>query len=74
MDLSIKPIKTSKDKITQPELAIANIIPKLGSSIIFCGRSGRKNNFATQSNYGQAILRQKINISSTFFYSHHRHK
>jgi hypothetical protein len=40
MDLSIKPVKTSKDKITQPDLAEANIIPKLGSSIIFCGRSG----------------------------------
>jgi len=40
MDLSIKPIKTSKDKIKQPELANANIIPKLGSSIIFCGASG----------------------------------
>jgi hypothetical protein len=40
MDLSIKPIKTCKDKIKQPELATANVIPKLGSSIIFCGRSG----------------------------------
>ena len=40
MDLSVKPIKTSKDKIKQPDLAIKNIIPKLGSSIIFCGRSG----------------------------------
>ena len=40
MDLSIKPITTSKDKIKQPALATANIIPKLGSSIIFCGRSG----------------------------------
>ena len=43
MDLSIKPIKTSKDKIKQPDLAEANIIPKLGSSIIFCGRSGSGN-------------------------------
>ena len=40
MDLSVKPIKTSKDKIKQPELSVKNIIPKLGSSIIFCGRSG----------------------------------
>jgi hypothetical protein len=40
MDLSIKPIKTSKDKIKQPPLAKADIIPKLGSSIIMCGRSG----------------------------------
>ena len=40
MDLKVKPIKTSKDKIKQPELAKKDIIPKLGSSIIFCGRSG----------------------------------
>ena len=40
MDLSIKPIKTSKDKIKQPDLAKSDIIPKLGSSIIMCGRSG----------------------------------
>ncbi len=40
MDLKVKPIQTSKDKIKQPELAKKDIIPKLGSSIIFCGRSG----------------------------------
>jgi hypothetical protein len=40
LDLSIKPIKTTKDKIEQPQLAKLGIIPKLGSSIIFCGSSG----------------------------------
>jgi hypothetical protein len=40
MDLSIKPIKTKKDKVKQPRLAELGIIPKLGSSIIFCGSSG----------------------------------
>ena len=40
MDLSIKPVKTKKDKVKQPKLAELGIIPKLGSSIIFCGSSG----------------------------------
>ena len=34
MDLSIKPVKTQKDKIKQPLLAQHGIIPKLGSSIL----------------------------------------
>ena len=40
MDLSIIPVKTSKDEITQPHLATENVIPRLGSSIIICGASG----------------------------------
>ena len=40
MDLSIKPIKTQKDKIKQPLLAEHGIIPKLGSSILLVGKSG----------------------------------
>ena len=40
MDLTIKPVKTKKDKVKQPKLAELGIIPKLGSSIIFCGSSG----------------------------------
>lgn len=40
MDLSIKPIKSSKDSIKQPDLAEAGVIPKLGASVILCGRSG----------------------------------
>lgn len=40
MDLSIKPLPTSKSKITQPELSQKGIIPRLGASCIFSGASG----------------------------------
>lgn len=39
-DLSIHQIKTSKDKIKQPELAELDIIPRINSSILFVGASG----------------------------------
>ena len=40
MDLTIRPVKTSKDQIKQPKLSEIGIIPRLGSSTLFCGRSG----------------------------------
>jgi hypothetical protein len=40
MDLSIRPIPTSKDKIKQPFLAEANVIPKINTSSLFIGASG----------------------------------
>jgi hypothetical protein len=40
MKYLIHPVKTSKDEIKQPQLAIEGIIPKLGSSIIISGKSG----------------------------------
>ena len=40
MDLSIRPIPTSKDKIKQPFLAEANVIPKINTSSLFVGASG----------------------------------
>jgi hypothetical protein len=40
MDFTIKAIPTSKDKIKQPEMAIANIIPKINTSSLFVGSSG----------------------------------
>ena len=42
-DVDIRPIKTSKDKIKQPELAKKEngmLIPPLGSSVIISGKSG----------------------------------
>tara|TARA_R110000772_G_scaffold233016_2_gene344585 strand:+ start:914 stop:1639 length:726 start_codon:yes stop_codon:yes gene_type:complete len=38
--LSIKPLKSKKDKIKQPHLAAAGHIPKINTSTIFSGRSG----------------------------------
>jgi hypothetical protein len=40
MDLNIKAIPTSKDKIKQPAMAEANIIPKINTSSLFIGASG----------------------------------
>ena len=40
MDLTIKPIKTSKDNIKQPKLSELGIIPRLGSSNLLVGKSG----------------------------------
>jgi len=40
MDLSIKPLKTSKDKIPQRTLQEMNIIPRHPSSVLFNGCSG----------------------------------
>lgn len=40
MDLEIKTIPTSKDKIKQPKLCEQNIIPRINSRSIFIGNSG----------------------------------
>lgn len=40
MDLSIRAIPTSKDKIKHPPMAEANIIPKINTSSLFVGSSG----------------------------------
>lgn len=40
MDFAIKPIPTSKDKIKQPEMSMADIIPKINTSSLFVGSSG----------------------------------
>lgn len=42
MDLEIRPVKTSKDKIRQPPLAKHELmyIPPVGSSVLICGKSG----------------------------------
>ena len=40
MDLTIRPVKTSKDQIKQPKLSEMGIIMRLGSSSLLCGRSG----------------------------------
>lgn len=42
MDLDIRPVKTSKDKIRQPPLAKHKLmyIPPVGSSVLICGKSG----------------------------------
>ena len=40
MDLSIRPVKTSKDQIKQPKLSELGIIPRLGSSSLLVGKSG----------------------------------
>ena len=40
MDLSIKPVKTSKDQIRQPKLSDLGVIPRLGSSSLLVGKSG----------------------------------
>lgn len=39
-DLEIRPLPTSKDKIKQPKLSEANIIPRINSSSLFIGSSG----------------------------------
>ena len=36
----IKPVKTSKDEIVHPALALESVIPKLNTSTIICGKSG----------------------------------
>jgi hypothetical protein len=41
MDLEIRPIETSKDKIKQPPLAEQGIIPRINTSCIFNGSSGQ---------------------------------
>lgn len=41
LDLEIRPIKTSKDKIKQPELSEKYIIPRLNTSSIFNGTTGQ---------------------------------
>ena len=42
MDLEIRPVETSKDKIEQPDLAKHKLmyIPPIGSSVLICGKSG----------------------------------
>ncbi len=59
MDLEIRPVKTSKDKIRQPPLAKHKLmyIPPVGSSVLICGKSG----------CGKSTLLQNL-LTETRFY------
>jgi hypothetical protein len=59
MDLAIKKVETSKDKIEQPELAKdeRKIIPPLGSSVIISGKSGS----------GKSTLLQNLMTDARFY-------
>ena len=58
----IKPVKTSKDEIVHPALALESVIPKLNTSTIICGKSGS----------GKSVLLHAL-ITEKRFYDKYRH-
>jgi len=77
MDLQIRKVETSKDKIAQPPLAKDDrkIIPPLGSSIIICGKSGSGKSTLLQNLvtdprfYGKSELRPNGWFDKIFIFS-----